>query len=66
MAKIPRTDPGIVGKAIEVLEQAVQGGDVRTVVEVLKPVKLYSLSAPEKSPYSNEYHELGKVSSSTQ
>jgi hypothetical protein len=43
-----------VGKAIEVLEQAVQGSDVRAGVEVLKAVKLYGQISPPSGPQEPE------------
>jgi hypothetical protein len=44
----------LMGKAIEVLEQAVQGGDVRAAVEVLKAVKLYGQISPPSGPQDPE------------
>jgi hypothetical protein len=44
----------LVGKAVEVLEQAVQRGDVRAAVEVLKAVKLYGQISIPSGPQDPE------------
>jgi hypothetical protein len=44
----------LVGKAVDILEQAVAGGDLKAAVEVLKIVKLHGQVSPPSGPEDPE------------